>query len=286
METDPAQITGLVLTYNGERLIEHCIRSLQFCDRILVVDSFSSDSTVEICRSLGAEVIQNPWSGPGPQFEFAFRQIATPWVFSLDQDEICTAGLRAQALRALGRGDAGCSEPAGSGESAGLCASQAGRAGLCADEAAGYFVRRKSWYYNRFMLHSGWYPDYLLRLFQPAKMRVEISGAHYRFVPLAATGRLSGEILHYPYKDFAEHLDKINSYASQGAADLAARGRQGGLCPALLHGLVRFIKLYFLKAGMLDGKAGFINAAHGAFYAFSKYLRVEKQPWGEPFDRE
>ncbi len=260
MENSPAQITGLVLTYNGERLVEKCIDSLRFCRRILVVDSFSTDSTVEICHALGAEVIQNPWSGPGPQFEFALRQIATPWVFSLDQDEICTQSLREQVL-----GVAAAPENA---------------------ELAGCFVRRKSWYYNRFMLHSGWYPDYLLRLFQPAKMQVEISGAHYRFNPRGRTRKLDGEILHYPYKDFAEHLDKINAYAGQGAASLAAAGKKGGLCPAVLHGAARFIKLYVFKAGLLDGKAGFINAAHGAFYAFSKYLRVEKQSWGEPFDRQ
>ena len=280
MKTASAQITGLVLTYNGERLIEKCISSLKFCDRILVVDSFSTDATVDICRAMGAEVIQNPWSGPGPQFEFAFRQITTPWVFSLDQDEICTDALSRQILQAVtvpgsgpepkNRYPEGTEQPAGRGEAA----------------PAGCFVRRKSWYYNRFMLHSGWYPDWLLRLFQPARMRVDISGAHYRFVPLGATTRLNGEILHYPYKDFAAHLDKINSYADQGAADLAARGRAGGLCPALLHALARFIKLYFFKAGLLDGKAGFINAAHGAFYAFCKYLRVEKQNWGEPFDHK
>jgi hypothetical protein len=104
------------------------------------------------------------------------------------------------------------------------------------DSLAGYFVRRKSWYYNRFMKYSGWYPDYLLRLFRPSQMRVEVSGAHYSFIPEIAARKLDGEILHYPYRDFSEHLEKINSYASQGAASLAAKGHRGGLLPAVGHG--------------------------------------------------
>ena len=252
------EITALVLTYNGERLIDKCINSLKFCGRILVVDSVSKDDTVQICRNLGAEVIENPWPGPGAQFKFAFEHIKTPWVFCLDQDEVCTDKLRGQIEEAL-------RNPA-------------------SDSLAGYFVRRKSWYYNRFMKHSGWYPDYLLRLFRPSQMRVEVSGAHYSFIPEIAARKLDGEILHYPYRDFSEHLEKINSYASQGAASLAAKARRGGLLPAVGHGLGRFVKIYFIKAGIFDGKAGFINAVHGAFYAFCKYLRVEKQPWGAPYD--
>lgn len=89
------------------------------------------------------------------------------------------------------------------------------------------------------------------------------SGAHEHIDPNGRTRELDGDILHYPYKHFREHLDKINSYAQQGADDLAARGKKGGLALGVLHGIGRFLRIYLLKKGFLDGKAGFINAVHG-----------------------
>ena len=185
-------ITGLVLTYNGERLLGKCLESLAFCDAVIVVDSFSSDATESIAREHGATFVQHPW--------------------------------------------------------------------------------------------SGWYPDRLLRVFRRNGVHFTQSGAHEHIDPNGRTRELDGDILHYPYKHFREHLDKINSYAQQGADDLAARGKKGGLALGVLHGIGRFLRIYLLKKGFLDGKAGFINAVHGAFYAFLKYVRVDEGNWGFPYN--
>lgn len=249
-------ITALVLTYNGERLLDRCLASLSFCDRILVVDSFSTDRTVDMAREAGAEVLQRRWEGPGPQFAYAFEQIPSGWVVSLDQDEICSDELRESILAAVA-GDA---------------------------DVAGYWIPRRSWYFDRFLKHSGWYPDRLLRLFRAGRMEVGVSGAHYSFHPKGGTGTLTGDILHYPYENFRQHLDKINDYAQKGADDLRAKGRRGGVLRGLCHGFGRFVRIYLLKRGFLDGRAGLINAMHGAFYAFLKHLRVEEGDWGRPFD--
>ena len=249
-------ITGLVLTYNGQRLLDQCLTSLSFCDRVLVVDSFSSDETIAIAEKHGAKILQRKWEGPAPQFAFALEQIKTDWVVSLDQDEICTEELRLAIEQAV-KNDTG---------------------------NAGYYTKRKNWYYDRFMQHSGWYPDRLLRVFRPEKMEVRVSGAHYSFHPKGNTANLDADILHFPYESFAQHLEKVNSYAQQGADDLRCKGRQGGVLQGILHGTARFMKLYIFQRGMLDGRAGFINAVHGAFYAFCKYVRVEEGRWGSPFD--
>lgn len=252
-------ITGLVLTYNGQRLLQQCLESISFCDQLLIVDSCSTDRTREIARLFGAEprvrVIERPWPGPGAQFAFALEQITTEWVVSLDQDELCSAALRASILSATQGSDA----------------------------PDGFFVPRCSWYYDRFMRHSGWYPDRLLRCFRVGTMNVHVSGAHYSFHPHGKTGQLQGDILHYPYANFRQHLDKINDYAQKGADDLEAKGRRGGLARAIAHGLGRFARIYLLKQGFLDGRAGFINAIHGAMYAFVKYLRIDEGNWGGPF---
>lgn len=254
-------IVGLILTYNGERLLERCLKSLDFCDTLVVVDSFSTDATVDIAEQAGAVVLKRKWEGPGPQFRFALEHIRAmeprvDWVVSLDQDEYLTDELNANVRAAIA-------------------------AFRPEDGAAGFLTPRASFYFDRFLKHSGWYPDYLFRVFRPDRMEVRVSGAHYSFHPQGETGRLSGDIIHYPYRNFREHLDKINSYAQQGADDLKARGRPGGVLVGVVHGLARFAKLYLLKLGLLDGRAGFINAVHGAFYAFLKYVRAcEDGDWG------
>lgn len=255
-------ITGLVLTYNGDRLLKDCLASLAFCDNVLVVDSCSTDATAAIAAEARATVVKRAWEGPAAQFRFALAYIDEhlpgDWVVSLDQDEICTPELRENILTAC--------------------------AGDAAETTAGFWIPRRSWYYDRFLLHSGWYPDRLLRCFRRGRMRVSVSGAHYSFHPEGATANLEGDILHYPYDSFRQHLDKINSYAEQGAVDLRAKGARGGVAIGLAHGFGRFIRIYLLKRGFLDGKAGFINAVHGAFYAFLKYVRVNEGSWGFPFD--
>jgi glycosyltransferase involved in cell wall biosynthesis len=245
--------TGLVLTYNGERLLEKCLKSLDFCDELLVVDSQSTDRTREIAEACGARVIINPWPGPVAQFKLALAEIRTTWVVSLDQDEYLTDELRASIEKRL----------------------------TMKERVAGYYVPRSSFYFNRFMKHSGWYPDYLLRVFRAGKMEVTASGAHYHFSPRGETQKLTGDIRHYPYESFQQHMEKINYYAEEGAKALREKGRRGGLAQALLHGVARFFKLYFLKAGLLDGKAGFYNAMAGFYYTFQKYLRIEETgKWG------
>ncbi len=254
-------IVGLILTYNGERLFERCLASLAFCDTILVVDSLSTDATVSRAEAAGATVLSRRWEGPGPQFSFALTHIRAmqpkvDWVVSLDQDEQLSDELSASIRAAIA-----ASSPA--------------------DQVAGFLTPRASFYFDRFLKHSGWYPDYLFRVFRPEAMEVRVSGAHYSFHPLGPTRKLKGDIIHYPYRNFREHLDKVNSYAQQGADDAKAKGRRGGVAPGVLHGVARFFKIYLLKLGVLDGRAGFINAVHGAFYAFLKYVRAaETGDWG------
>jgi len=246
-------VTGLVLTYNGDRLLEKCLKSLDFCDEILVVDSDSTDSTRKIAKAHGARVIINPWPGPVKQFQLALSEVSTTWIVSLDQDEILTDELRDNIIAKLSK----------------------------KERVAGYYTPRSSFYFNRFMKHSGWYPDYLFRIFRNGKMEVTASGAHYHFEPRGETIKLTGDILHYPYESFEQHMEKINYYAEEGAKSLREKGRKGGLIQGLLHGIMRFIKLYLLKVGFLDGKAGFYNAMAGFYYTFQKYIRVEEtKKWG------
>lgn len=252
--TNPAPITALVLTYNGQLWLNDCLDSLNFCQEIIVLDSFSTDDTVAIARSKGVSLHQNAWPGALAQFELGLSLVKTPWVITLDQDEICSEELKSKLLTAIA---------------------------TAPSNLAGFYLPRKSWYYDRFLQYSGWYPDYLLRAFRLHQVQFTQSGAHEHIKPLGPTLKLSGDILHYPYANFAQHLDKINSYAQQGADDLQLQSRKGGLLAGILHGIGRFLRIYLLKKGFLDGKAGFINAIHGSFYAFLKYIRINEGSWGK-----
>ncbi|BDV00615.1 glycosyl transferase family 2 [Thermodesulfomicrobium sp. WS] len=239
-------ITGLVLTKDGERHLEACLCSLAFCDEILVVDSESTDRTRDIAAACGARVLVRHWTGPADQFRFAFAEIHTPWVVSLDQDEILSPALQASIQAAL-------ADPG---------------------DAVAFLCPRASFYFDRFLRHSGWYPDLLPRVFLLEKTEVHVSPPHYGFRPHGPTRRLAGDILHYPYANLAQHVEKMNAYTQIAAQDLVRQGKHPSVLTALAHGLARFAKIYVLRAGFLDGRAGFVLAINGFFYAFHKYLRA------------
>ncbi len=259
-------LTGVVLTNDGERMLAACLSSLSFCDSILAVDCGSKDATVDIARAAGATVLHNPWQSFAAQFTFAASQVKTDWFFILDQDEKVTPEL-ARAIRAT------------------LDQTVNAENDMATPHAA-FSVGRRSWYFDRFMKHGGWSPDHILRLFKTGFVTFS-QDAHIHYHPQGPKGHIAeGEIIHYPYTGFDHQLAKLNVYAEQGAEALRAKGKKGGIVRGIGHGLARFFRIYVLKAGFLDGRAGFMAAAHGSFYAFLKYARVPRASWGEPFDHQ
>lgn len=260
-------ITGVVLSHNGERLLEKCLASLAFCDQILMVDSGSTDKTLSLGEAYGATVIYRPWDGFDVQFTFAQEQVKTRWFFILDQDEICPPALGARIVHAIRESDLLADTPQ--------------------DTPVAFSVGRKSWYFDRFMKHSGWYPDHILRVFRTGFVEF-YQDAHVHYRPLGRKEHIEGppdaELVHYPYSGFFHQLQKLNHYADQGAHALRAEGGSGGILRGIGHGFARFFRIYVLKLGFLDGKAGFLTACHGSFYAFLKYARALDASWGAPYD--
>lgn len=252
-------ITAVIITLNGERLLGRCLDSLAFCDRILVVDSFSSDATETIAREHGAIFLQNPWPGNAKQIRFGVdwleQNAPSDWVLFFDCDEICSPELAESIQKAIA--------------APGLFSA--------------FSMPRRTWYFDRFLRYGGSYPDRLFRLFRPECIRIEETGAHQHFVPSGPSSELSGDMLHYTYADFRNQLDKLNDYAQRGARDLHAKGKRGGVAVGLAHGVWRFVDMYLIKLGLLDGRAGFLMAIHTAFYTFLKYIRINEGSWGAPY---
>lgn len=246
-----ANLSVIIITKDEELNIRSCLESVAWADEIIVVDSGSSDGTAEICRELGAKVYVHDWPGFGAQKNRALSYANKDWVLSIDADECVTNELRASIEAAL-------DHPSG-------------------NEA--YEISRLSSYCGRFIRHSGWHPDYIVRLFKRKAARFSDDLVHERLIVEGDTGRLHGTLLHYAFDDLEEVLYKINQYSSAGAKMLYQRGRRTTLTAAVLRGIWSFFRTYFLRGGFLDGQKGFmlaISNAEGTYYRYLKLLLMQE----------
>lgn len=239
-------ISACVIVYNEERVIARCLESLQWADEVVIVDAFSTDRTVEIARRYTDHVFQHPWSGHVAQKNIALRYAQYAWVFAIDADEVVSEELR-DRIRTV-TAEAGALE--------------------------GYFVRRRVFYLGRWVNHCGWYPEYKLRLFRRGRAAWGGVDPHDRILLDGRAGRLQGDLYHYPYQDVSHHLEKINRYSSIAAEEMTKRGKRFHWWQVVVHPLVRFIKMYLLKRGFLDGGAGLMVCLLGALYVSMKYIKL------------
>ena len=247
-----AELSVIIITKNEEANIRACLESVAWADETIVVDAGSSDATVEICREFGAKVFVHDWPGFGMQKNRALSYATHEWVFSVDADERVTPELRA-AIETVLRNHAG--------------------------SCAAYRISRLSSYCGRFMRHSGWFPDRIVRLFKRDAAHFSDDQVHERLLVEGKIGQLDGELLHYAFENIEEVLQKMNHYSTAGAQMMQACGRQASLTGAVLRGLWSFVRTYFLRAGFLDGREGFMLAvsnAEGTYYRYLKLMLMNK----------
>jgi len=245
-------LSAIVITRDNERTIGRCVESLAFADEIVVVDSGSTDRTLEICREAGAKVYEADWPGHGPQKNRALERAAGDWVLSIDSDEWVTPELRDEIRHAI---DLPAAHP-------------------------GYLIPRRSSFCGRYMRHSGWWPDYVLRLFRRGSARFTDDHTHERLIVDGRVGRLRAPIMHEAIVDLDQMLVKMNAYSSSSAAMRHERGARGTLAAAILHGAWAFFRTYFLRLGFLDGREGFILAvanAEGSYYRYVKLMLLARR---------
>ena len=248
-----AKLSVIIITKNEAANIHDCLQSVTWADEIIIVDSGSTDDTVAICKKLGAQVFVQDWPGFGIQKNRALGYATNDWVLSLDADERVTPELRAEIEKIV-----------------------------CSDRNApnAYNVSRLSNFCGRFMRHSGWYPDLLPRLFKRGKARFSDDLVHERLIIDGEVGQLQGLLLHYSFEDMEEVLKKVNQYSSAGAAMMFKRGKRTTLTGTVMRGIWSFIRTYFLRAGFLDGRKGFMLAvsnAEGTYYRYVKLLLMQEK---------
>jgi len=246
-------LSVIIIAKDAEATIRRCLESVAWADEIVVVECGSSDRTAEICRELGAKVHQTPdWPGFGPQKNRALERAARDWVLSLDADEWLSPELRAEIERPI-------ADPG--------------------DNVA-FALPRRSSFCGRFMRHSGWWPDYVVRVFKRGNGRFSADAVHERAIVEGKIGSLRECIMHEAITDLDQMLGKMNRYSSASAAELHKQGRRGSLMSALFHGGWTFVRTYFLRLGFLDGREGFMLAvanAEGAYYRYLKLALLDQQ---------
>jgi len=241
-------ISATIISYNEGANIARAIRSLSCADEIVVVDANSTDATPEIAMGLGARVIPHAFEGFSAQKNFSTEQAEHDWVLSLDADE--ELDTRAQSAILEWKHSA----PA----------------------AAGYQFARRAQYLGRWILHSGWYPDYKLRLFDRRRGRWEGAYVHESVVLKGSVVTLPGEILHYTCNTLEEHRQRIEFYTDLAAKEMLERGETLNFWRRTLGPPWVFLSSYLLRLGVVDGRAGYLIAKMAARYVRRKYAKLEE----------
>ncbi|MEY3398517.1 MAG: hypothetical protein RL220_1111 [Bacteroidota bacterium] len=242
------KLSAAIITFNEEHNIGRCIESLKgVADEIVVVDSFSTDRTQEICEKAGARFIRNPFEGHIQQKNFALNQCTGDWILSLDADEALDDPLRESIRMAI------------------------------ADETAeGFRMNRLTYYCGHWVKHCGWYPDTKLRLVRKGRAEWRGVNPHDRLdlISGADSGFLIGDILHYSYYTREDHLRQIEYFSGIASKELFQRGKKISLVMMVVKVIAQFLKSYVFKLGFLDGMTGWNISRLSAFATWRKYTML------------
>jgi glycosyltransferase involved in cell wall biosynthesis len=248
-----ANISVIIITKNEAHNIRSCLESVSWADEIIVVDSGSSDDTVNICKTLGAQVhVTADWPGFGIQKNRALSYATCEWVLSLDADERVTPELHSEI-------DSAVNNPHGH---------------------SGFRIPRLSSFCGRYMRHSGWHPDFVTRLFRRGSARFSDDLVHESLIVDGSVGKLRQSLLHETFRDLDELLEKINQYSTAGALTLSKKNKTATLKMAVARAVWAFFRTYILRAGFLDGREGFmlaVSTAESTYYRYAKLMLLGKR---------
>lgn len=241
-------VSAVIIAKNAARDIGACLRSIDWVDEIIVVDSGSTDGTQDLARSFGAKVFDYPdWPGFGPQRQRAQSHVSNAWLFMIDVDERVTPELRASIENVLRN----------------------------PDPTKVYCFSRLSDFFGRMMYRSGWYPDKVARLYHRDHFRYDDAQVHEKVAcPRAAQVDLDGELLHFTTPDYPSFAAKSVRYACDWAQARHQRGKRTSIAGIVLHVAGCFLRKYFLQLGLLEGRHGFMLACVSSVYTFNKYAAL------------
>lgn len=241
-------ISAVIITYNEEKNIARCLKSLKdVVDEIIIVDSFSTDKTKAICEEYGVTFIENKFEGHIQQKNWAITQASNQYVLSLDADEALTRELKEAILAVKDNW-----------------------------EYDGYSFNRLTYYCGHWVRHCGWYPDKKLRLWDTKKGAWGGVNPHDTYIMKegATTKHLKGDLLHYSYYSINQHVQQVNYFTDIAAKAYFEKGKKSNLFYILFSPWLKFFKSYFIKLGFLDGFYGFVISIISSHETFLKYVKL------------
>ena len=242
-------LSVFIICMNETEMLADCLESVKWADEIIVLDSGSTDNTLDIARKYTDKVYTNTdWQGFGIQKQRAQSYATGDWVFSIDSDERVTEQLKAEIQTVIKENN----------------------------QSNVYAVPRLPDVFGHFLRHGGWYPARKIRLYARSVGKYGSQRVHEKleFNTAVQTVNLKHDLLHYTYKDLEHYLVKSAQYAAEWAIQRQQRGKKSSILKGLLHGNGCFFKIYFIKAGFLDGKYGFLIAMLSAHSTFVKYVEL------------
>jgi glycosyltransferase involved in cell wall biosynthesis len=242
-----ATLSVITITLNEERNIEACLESVRWADEIIVLDSGSTDRTVQLARRFTKKVFSVKWKGYGANRNIGLDRAKCEWVLWLDADERVTPELSEEIQEILRRDD---------------------------PEIAGYAVARRAYFLGRWIRHCGWYPSRVTRVFRRAKARFTENLVHEELRVNGTIVPSRHDLVHYTDPDLQHYFQKFNLYTSLAARDMHAAGRRFSLVALLVRPPFTFIKMYLLRLGVLDGLQGFVLCVLSSAYVFVKYAKL------------
>lgn len=251
------KVTAIIPTFNESRHIVEAIKSVHWADEVLVVDSFSTDNTVELAKNAGAKVIQREYGYSASQKNWAIPQASHPWIFLLDADERCTIELEKEIKSILKKGTA----------------------------YHAFWIRRVNHFMGKRINYSGWQGDKVVRLFKRDTCKYQDLKVHAEIESAGSISKLRYKILHYTYVDLPSYLRKADRYTTWGALDrfekFQKQGREIGAGYLILRPLGRFLRHYVLRLGFLDGTHGLVVSLLSSYNIFIRALKIWRLQSGE-----
>ncbi len=240
------RLSAVVITKNEESNIRRCLESVKFADEIIVIDSNSTDKTKEIAEKIGAKVFTIPWQGFGPAKQEGVNLSSGEWILSIDADEEVPADLAREIENRISSSNG----------------------------VSAFYLKRKTLFLGRWILHSGWYPGYVLRLFQKKDGNFDNAIVHEKVETKGRVGNLENDLLHYSYPDLETYFSKFNRYTKLGAEEAFNAGKKAGWFDIIIKPPVSFLKHYIVRQGFRDGLEGFILSVLSAVSVLVKYAKL------------
>lgn len=247
--TSEIKLSVAIITKNEEARLPDCLKSVSFADDIVIVDSGSTDRTLEIARDFGCRVFVEGWKGYGPQKNSAIEKCRHRWVFLLDADERLPDPTKEEILRILQK-----------------------------PEADAYSFRRKNFLHARWIKHSGYWPDRHIRIVDRTKGAFK-SAIHERWATDGRVQDLDAYIEHYAFSNYSDMLKTLNEYSTVIAREMYKSGKRANPLTPVYHGIGMFLKIYIIERGFLDGMDGLVTAltkAGGSFFKYAKLLEFQR----------